>query len=372
MMAISRIAVIGCGVVGAAIAYELSRIPDVEVVVFDHQAPAQGATHAALGVLMGIISHKTKGRNWSLRELSLQRYDSLIPELEAATGQAIPYNRQGILSLIFSAETWPKWQRLQAIRQRQNYPLEFWSVEQVRDRCPGLNLERVYGAVYSPRDRQVHPVRLTQALVTAAQQQGAQFYLNHQVNAISQSKHGQHNQTQIIQTNHGDFSADWVVIAAGLGTPTLTVPALPMIPVLGQALEIHCQSLGTIADFDPVINGDDIHLVPLGDQRYWVGATVEFPPQENFADFAQLIPQDERLATMLQGAIAYCPPLAQGTLKQTWSGLRPRPQGQPAPIIQPLATNPEVILATGHYRNGVLLAPATALTVKSMITAQGA
>ncbi|MEO1347276.1 MAG: FAD-dependent oxidoreductase [Cyanobacteria bacterium J06635_15] len=363
----SRVTVIGCGVVGAAIAYELSLIPNLDVAVFDRNLPAQGATGAALGVMMAVISHKTKGRNWYLREISLQRYETLIPELAAATGQTVPYNRHGILSLVFDAEAWPKWQRLQTIRQTQSYPLELWSVAQVRDRFPELNLARVYGAIYSPRDRQVEPTSLNQALVTAAQQQGAQLHLNHAVKAIAQSKQGQHGQAQIIQTDHGDFTADWVVVAAGLGTPTLT-SALPMIPVLGQAMKIHCKSLMMPTEFQPVINGDDIHLVPLGNHQYWVGATVEFPPQENFADFAPLVPQDKQLEALLQGAIAYCPALAQGIVNQTWSGLRPRPQGQAAPVIQPLKTNPRMILATGHYRNGVLLAPATALTVKSMIT----
>jgi glycine oxidase len=69
-----RIVVIGCGVVGAAIAYELSRIPQFEITVLDQQPPAQAATGAALGVLMGIISQKTKGRAWHLRQTSIRRY----------------------------------------------------------------------------------------------------------------------------------------------------------------------------------------------------------------------------------------------------------------------------------------------------------
>lgn len=367
-----RVAVIGCGVVGAAIAYELSRIPYVDVTVFDQNSPAQGSTGAALGVLMGVISHKTKGRNWHLRELSLQRYDALIPELEAATGQPIPYNRHGIVSLVFDPESWPKWQKLQRTRHTQNYPLELWTVEQVRDRCPYLNVEQVHGAIYSPRDRQVNPTALTEGLITAAQQQGARFHFHQTVQALRQDTGGTNNPVQMIQTPQAEFTADWVVIAAGLGTPALSASSLPMIPVLGQALRVHCDLNLSDSAFQPVINGDDIHLVPLGDHHYWVGATVEFPPQENFADFAQLLPKKQQLNAVHQGAIAYCPALATGTIHHTWSGLRPRPHNQPAPVIQALETNPNVILATGHYRNGVLLAPATALTVKSMITASQA
>ncbi|NER84599.1 MAG: FAD-binding oxidoreductase, partial [Leptolyngbya sp. SIO1D8] len=94
-----QVVLVGCGVVGAAIAYELSQQPDLNITVLDRQLPAQGATGAALGILMGIISQKVKGRNWRLREASIRRYQTLLPELETVTGQPLPYNRHGILSL---------------------------------------------------------------------------------------------------------------------------------------------------------------------------------------------------------------------------------------------------------------------------------
>jgi glycine/D-amino acid oxidase-like deaminating enzyme len=96
----SHVLVIGCGVVGAAIAYELSLIPGLKVTVIDKQSPAQGATGAALGILMAVISHKIKGNAWRMRQTSIQRYETLIPELEALTGRQIPFNRQGILLLL--------------------------------------------------------------------------------------------------------------------------------------------------------------------------------------------------------------------------------------------------------------------------------
>lgn len=83
----SRVIIIGCGVIGATIAYELSQIPELKITVLDKEAPAKASTGAALGVLMGIVSQKLKGRNWQLRENSIKRYETLIPELEAMTGQ---------------------------------------------------------------------------------------------------------------------------------------------------------------------------------------------------------------------------------------------------------------------------------------------
>ena len=76
-----KIAIIGCGIVGAAIAYELSLVKGLDITLIDQKAPASGSTNAALGILIGIISRKTKGRAWRLREASMQRYPTLISEL---------------------------------------------------------------------------------------------------------------------------------------------------------------------------------------------------------------------------------------------------------------------------------------------------
>ncbi|HSM82317.1 MAG TPA: FAD-dependent oxidoreductase, partial [Nodosilinea sp.] len=130
-----------------------------------------------------------------------------------------------------------------------------------------------------------------------------------------------------------------------------------------QALRLHLDHPLGHPDFQPVVNGHDIHLVPLGEGDYWVGATVEFPPEISPAEALALQPEPEGLEALLAKATAYCPALAKGTVTERWTGLRPRPQGQAAPVIQPLAGHSNVWLATGHYRNGVLLAPATALAI---------
>ena len=167
----TRIAIVGCGIVGATLAYELSRHSQLDIHVIDQGNPAQGSTQAALGVLMGIISHKVKGRNWRLRRDSIERYKTLIPELEDTLGQPIPHIK-GLLSLCFDPEELPRWQSLQTKRAEQGYPLEIWSPDQLRQHCPQINAQNVAAAIYSPQDGQVHPQQLTLALVEAAQRRG--------------------------------------------------------------------------------------------------------------------------------------------------------------------------------------------------------
>ena len=171
---------------------------------------------------------------------------------------------------------------------------------------------------------------------------------------------------QHLVTDTGKFEVEQLIISAGLGSTPLTKAlqqTIPIRPVLGQAIKLQLDRPLGNPEFQPVISGHDIHLVPLGNNEYWLGATVEFPTEagESLAD-AELLNQT------IEDAIAFCPRLKQATILETWSGKRPRPEGIPAPIIERLKGYENVLLATAHYRNGVLLAPATALEVARIIS----
>jgi glycine/D-amino acid oxidase-like deaminating enzyme len=364
-----QIIIIGCGVVGAAIAYELSLLPDVQITVIEAQEPAQGATQAALGVLMGVISQKVKGRLWRLREQSIRRYHTLIPELEK-TGP-VAFNRQGILKLCWLGDDMTQWENLAAIRREQGWQLHLLTPPEVRQRYPQLgSLEALVGAVYSPQDGQVDPVALTQGLVRAAAANGVQFHFWEPVNQIHYTETGSGKRCHSLETTGGILEMDWLVISAGLGSTPLTAglrSPVEIRPVLGQALQLRLEHPMVSGDRQPVITANDVHIVPhQGGEApvtdYWVGATVEFIEDSD--------PQGGDPALLdwvLERAIALCPDLAQAQIVRTWSGLRPRPEGQPAPIIGPLEGFENVLLATGHYRNGILLAPGTALEIRQAI-----
>lgn len=406
----TKVTILGCGVVGAAIAYELSRQPDLQITVIDKQAPAQGSTGAALGVLMGVVSQ----RGWQLRQISIQRYETLIPELEEITGLTIPYNRHGIVLLTNLAAEMEKWAALAKVRKSQGWDLQLWQPETIKERCPQINLlgcpvmdrphpsplpegergqeklvlskiSKIKGAVYSPCDRQVDPIALTHALIAAAQKNGVEFHFGVNVRLDTRVNNGvsihasstNPPATYSPETNHLEigylgqrlspeqWDADWLILATGLGTTELTTSIgtpVDIRPVLGQAIQLEMpHTLGDPA-FQPVISGHDIHIVPVANHHYWIGATVEFP-EEN----GNLSSNSELLEIVRQGAINFCPALAEGKVVKTWSGLRPRPEAQPAPIIKKLPNQNRIILATGHYRNGVLLAPATAIAVREML-----
>jgi glycine/D-amino acid oxidase-like deaminating enzyme len=363
---VTHVVIVGCGVVGAAIAYTLSHVEGLTITVVDRQQPAQAATGAALGVLMGAISTKTKGNNLRMRLAGIERYNTWVPELEALTGQPILFNRQGILRLCFEDESLERWRELAAIRRSQGWRLEILDRAQLAAAYPQLNLERITAAIYSPDDRQVDPTALTQALVAAAAKNGVSFQFDTAVVGVEPCgllQSGLQDCHQV-QTTAGSLAIDWLVLAAGLGSTPLTATLqqpIDLRPVLGQAVHVRLRnSLGAL--LQPVITGEDVHIVSLGDGDYWLGATVEFP-----IDASIPLPDVVALETVMQRAISLCPVLAEAAIVRAWSGLRPRPEGRPAPIVERLPGYRNVLLATGHYRNGVLLAPATAEKIQQLI-----
>lgn len=391
-----RVGIIGCGVVGAAITYRLSKESGLEIQVFDQRAPETlESTGAALGVLMAAISTKLKGRHLNLRLESLQLYETLIPELSDLTGREIPYNCNGILQLCFDAATLERWEAVRSARQKQGFTLEVWSESKFFTNFPELSSARTLetgptaiGAVFSPQDRQVNPEALTQALIQGAVQQGAQVHFNSPVSDFQTVKAQQSTVTQIC-TPGKKVDVDWVIVAAGLGSTRLTQSlsqSIPIGPVLGQALQLRCAT--PLIDHAPVITAEDVHLVPLNRHELWVGATVEFSPNGSSSDTvpesglerkpdlgsdlrAKLgsapSPDPKRLEQVLQQAVAVYPALAEAKVLRTWSGLRPRPSERAAPVIERLPGYSNVIVASGHYRNGILLAPITAEKVWALL-----
>lgn len=349
------VVVIGCGVVGCAIAYELAAA-GLSVIGVEAGDPAAGSTGAALGVLVGISSQQVGGDGVELRLKSLERFDPLIARLEEDLGRGLPVNRRGILKLLQLGEA-DDWQKTLAARQQAGYRLQLLSPAEVGSLQPGLRAD-LAGAIYSPQDRQIQPKLLTQALLEAAQRKGARFFFHQPVQRVKHSPDPPFR-LQAIYTPDLTCSAGQVILAAGLGSSPLADKLdlqVPLQAVKGQALRVKAPDLL----LGPVITDADLHLVPLGDGSLWVGATVEFhSPHPD--------PTLRALQDLLTRAITLCPALAEATLVDQWAGYRPRPTRQRAPILGFAPPYTNLLIATGHYRNGVLLAPITAAVMRDLV-----
>ncbi len=349
-----KVLVIGCGMMGAMTAYTLSRA-GLEVSVCESlPSYAQGASGAALGVLMAVCSSKGEGAIAQLRLASLQLFDNLVEELHSEFQADVPYNKAGVLCLYESDTATEKCAKLIALRQSQGYPLE-WKPKVADWDCAG--------AMYSPSDRWAHPLKLISALVSATVQLGGNFHF--------------HTPITDLQRVVSEF--DRIVITAGLGTNQLIVQNI-LQPVRGLAITLELPELdltlvkNPFSDKNhaycsggqsfPVVHavtstGEDINIVPLGNQRYWLGATVHFVPEDS---------QTHRdIDWLLETAQKFHPLFQYAQVINSWTGDRPRPKYQKAPILGFLSPDQKILAAVGHYRNGILLAPVSAQIIKDLI-----
>lgn len=345
----TTITIVGCGVIGALLAYELSKdvsanTLDVTVIEANTQ-PAMGATGASLGVLMAVCSAKARGTLVKLRLASLSKYDRLIMELTTQTKQDLRYNRNGILNLYRSPNAETTSRSLIEIRRKQGFELQWLEHQELTEQFSQWQAE---GGLFSPCDRAVHPTRFVNALVAAATQNGVKFLWNTSVKNLE------------------DISSDRIVITSGMGSNPLIAPFLKnqtqdlLLPIGGQALRLKVPNLN-LKNIVHAENedGTDINIVPLGDDQYWLGATLEFEPSQ--------LPREANVPFLLEQAIAWCPTFANAEVLETWAGDRPRPQANQAPILGFVPDHPHMLIATGHYRNGVMMAPVTAQITKDLL-----
>lgn len=269
---------------------------------------------------------------------SLKLYPDWIQELEDLTGQATGYWPCGILAPVVSPEPGHHtgiWLERSALDERQ----------------PGLAPQFV-GAWWYPDNGQVDNRRLTQVLRQAAQRLGVRLFPQETVTRIAQA---QGRITHVV-TQHASYQADHYLLATGAWTGKLL--NLPVYPCKGQMLALQMPT-GQLS-LQQVIYGP-AYLVPRQDGRLIVGATSE---KVGFLDGTTA----GGLHDLLQRAMGTYPLLRDWPLVETWWGYRPATPDE-CPILGP-SPWPNLTFATGHYRNGILLAPITAQVIAAYLNGQ--
>jgi len=313
---------------------------------------------------MGQVFHRSSGRAWRLRQQSLALWEHWCQDLEQR--QRVIPRRQGLLLLAANPDEQTRQQQLVAARQRLGLPLEWWPGERLAPLQPQLP-SGTLGALWSPRDGQLDGSRALDLLGEDALELGLEAVHQRAVGLRARSSGG-----WVLGLEDGtELEGEVVVLANGIAAPRLLANLDPglaaawaMEPVLGQALELELQpesDPGSTPATQPwqhwpgAVVWQGMNLIPRpdlpGGRRFWLGATVEPGCQGG--------PEALQALRLLGGA---APPwLQQARVCRQWQGLRPRPVGHPAPVLEVLA--PGLLLASGHHRNGVLLAPASAAWV---------
>jgi glycine oxidase len=344
--------VIGAGIVGTAIAYELSA-SGVRVQIIDARRPGQGATRASAGVLAPYIEGHEATPLRELGRRSLDLYDAFIDRVRADSGHQIVYQRNGTIEVGLTSEEVDRLSATSAALWKKGIEARWIAPLAFEDHEPRLSSSAL-GALLVPEQGFVGVSGLTAALVAGAERRGARVKLESGAIRIHRMPAGRVG----VQTDDASWDADRVVLAAGSWSSRIEVEGaspVPVRPIRGQLVELKTEP-GALRH---VIWHSAGYLVPWPDGTVLVGATVE---DAGFDEGTT----EEAIRGLREMAAALVPSLADAPMTNARAGLRPR-GADDLPLVGPSATLPGLIYATAHYRNGVLLAPLTAQLVKQLV-----
>ncbi|MEO1015900.1 MAG: glycine oxidase ThiO [Pseudomonadota bacterium] len=348
-------AIIGGGAIGLSIAWELAAAGEA-VAVIDGRSAVPRATKAAAGMLApsfeGAEPHLLGGAPAALRDFSLaslRAWPGYAEALREASGIDVDYRPEGVLGVALDEAGAERLAAQAAAMEAAGVTSERLDAKATREFEPHLS-EAVIGGLFALEEGQVDPILLVAALEAAARRAGAEVRQG-VVARLTPEK----GALRLTLASGGLFFADRVVVAAGAGVfaEAAGMPPGVVQPVKGDALALK------VADArgpSRVIRGAGAYICPKSDGRIVIGAT-------EVSGHDRLDPDANEVARLRARAERIAPLLARAHEASRWAGLRP---GTPdaAPVIGPLSGRDErIIFAVGHYRNGVLLAPATARMV---------
>ena len=340
----NEISIIGGGIIGLALAVELKqRGVSVTVISRDSQ---QAATRAAAGMLAPQAERIPAGSMFELCTRSRSLYPDWTSKLEALTGLDTEYWPCGILSPRTADDV------TVADRADPEATAHWFDREAIHRLQPGLG-SSIVGGWWFPEDGQVNNRAIYRVLQMAARELAIDIREGVSVEGIVQ----QRGRIAGLQTSQGFVTADRYVIATGAWTHQ-HLP-LPVVPRKGQMLAVRAPVVSGTRSLNRVLFGRETYIVPRRDGSIVIGATsenVDFMPGNT----------PDGVHALLDRAIALYPGLREATIEELWWGFRPATPDENPLLGYGHCDN--LIFATGHYRNGILLAPITAQLIADLIT----
>ena len=353
MKSSSDIIVIGGGIIGCSIAYRLAQ-QGAKVTVIEKGQPGEEASKAAAGMLAP-QAEAAHGLHDPMAELcfaSHALYPDFVAELEEVSGIRIGYQTTGS---IYVAADFKEAQVLAGLLERQlkaGRPAEEISPQQLGEMEPALT-HQIETAIYLPNDHHVNNRQLMRALVAAASQCGVEFIPH--TPALGLEFKGERSVG--VRLPGRIISGDTIINAAGCWAGLVDSGnriQLPVRPIRGQIVCLQQQP----QPLRHLIHSSGCYLVPWPDGRILVGSTVE-----NVGYNKEVTAKG--MQQLLEAAIKVAPDLASAAIQDVWAGLRPDTPDN-LPILGTTAI-PNLIIASGHFRNGILLAPITAKLIADLI-----
>jgi glycine oxidase len=352
----SDVVVIGAGVIGCACAYELASA-GARVQVIDTRGVGEGASYASAGVLCPYIEGHESSEFRALGRRSLDLYDDFAARIIEDSGITLQYDRSGTLEVAFEEDEVARFNATAQALSKEGVDARLLDLDALREFEPlastgarGGLLIGIHGFVSVPD--------LTEALALAARRKGAEFILATRVVSIQEA-----GGRPAVETERGSYTPDAVVMAAGSWAGQIAIEGVKAIgikPIRGQLLHL---AWLTAQPLRRVVWGSECYIVPWRNGRVLVGATVEDAGFDERATAAGV-------RDLLDAACTLVPHLWKASFVEARVGLRPQSPDS-LPVVGRSQVVPGLIYATGHYRNGVLLAPLTASLVKTIVAQHG-
>nr|WP_263327710.1 glycine oxidase ThiO [Neobacillus sp. Marseille-Q6967] len=353
MKKIFNTVIIGGGINGSSIAYQLSKMGR-KVIILEKHLLACEASSAAAGMLAAQAEIEQDGPLFQLALKSQRMFSTLSSELFEYTGIDIEYVNKGMLKIAETEEIALEVKKQVTFQRNWDPAIQWVDSNEIRDMEPAL-APSVAGGMYLPNDGHVQPIKLTQAFAKAALQFGAEIRENTEVLSFI------YEQGKVIgvNTNKGMIHCEQVVIATGAWAAKLikeTGLDIPVYPVKGECFSVKPEA--------PVINttifsDKRCYLVPKQNGEIYIGATMA----ENTFD-KNVTPGG--IATLIERACHLVPQIKDLPWERVWCGIRPQ-TGDGNPYI---GEHPEwkgLFIAAGHFRNGILLSPITGKLVADLL-----
>ncbi|RSL28877.1 glycine oxidase ThiO [Salibacterium salarium] len=339
--------IIGGGVNGCSIAYQLSK-RNIKVAVLEKTRVGAEASSAAAGMLGAQAEIKEKSPFFDFARQSRDMFPELVPELEEKSGVSVSFIKNGMLKVADSEMEKERLLEMLAFQKQEGEQVEWFTNRDIQDMERGITGDN-FGGLYIRGDGQVKAAELTKAYARAAAFEGAEIYEDTPVlNILKENK-----KAIGVQTPAGAVYADKVVLAGGAWS-NMTVSEEdqlpPLVPVKGE-----CVSLRPVKPvIDTTLHASDFYLVPKPGGSIIIGAT------EHEGEMGKKVSAGA-VQSLLSKAFSLVPDLQQAEWETAWTGVRPQTfDGKPYLGRSPIDG---LWIAAGHYRNGILL---SALTGKWM------
>jgi glycine oxidase len=346
-------AIIGAGIIGSSIAWELAQ-QKLRVAVFDRQQPGREASWAAAGILSPAPENTAGIAMVPLGRASLAAYPQFVANVEEASNQKVGFRPKGTIQAFFARDAARDLSTIIALHHGLGLAAEPLRVDEARELEPELS-DEVRATVLRPDEGSVNNRSLMSAIVLAAQRAGAQFRCGLEATALI----CEGNRCTGLIAGGDRITAGSVVLAAGCFSTGIenAQKYAPVKPARGQMVALRSAGVNV----ERVLWSERVYVVPRDDGQLIVGSNVEY------AGFKKAVTAGG-LEEILSAALEMVPSLKDAVIEETWSGLRPDSPDH-LPILGP--TDREgLLVATGHFRNGILLAPITAKLIREWITGQ--